>query len=432
MPARGLRPSRRRAVTTAPLDLASLRPQLDAAWLANGTGPLVVGVSGGGDSLALLSLLRDHALHRSVVACVVDHGLQAQSEAAASLAARAAAQIGADVVLQRLVWPAGAGVSQQRARLGRHAALCSVARSLGARAVALGHTADDQAEGVMIARAREGHWRGGSGMRAVMPSPVWPEGRDLLVVRPLLEVSRAGLRAYLQQKGIVWQEDPANTNSRFVRAQARLALSPDPAFRARLAGFSARLRGHQDRADARVLCLLMQVVRFVAGDAFLLEQPFPNGLWCRLLGVLIQAVAGTQSQAAPSAIEALVARLGGEGSARTTLGGCQISAGSGAWRIARDPGAVLGRAGVAPLGDVAIPVDQDLIWDGRLLVRTHHPGWSIRPVGAGGDPTRPVLVKDAQRLRIEDAESAGFHVQWLAPSRAWRLLGAETGQNTQE
>ncbi len=106
------------------------------------------------------------------------------------------------------------------ARAARHRLIADAAREAGARVVLFAHTADDiaeaermRAEGSTLGRLRD--WS---------PSPAWPEGRGLMLQRPLLDARRAELRAWLRDQGAGWIDDPANEDPRFARARARRAL----------------------------------------------------------------------------------------------------------------------------------------------------------------------------------------------------------------
>ena len=113
-----------------------------------------------------------------------------------------------------LDWTSTEPRSQESARRKRYAALAAFARDQCAP-ILTAHTADDQAETVLM-RARAGSgWRGLAGIAAEASAPVWPEGRGVSLLRPLLHARRAELRAYLTGRGVDWIEDPANINVRF-------------------------------------------------------------------------------------------------------------------------------------------------------------------------------------------------------------------------
>lgn len=194
---------------------------LDRRLRPGAAAPLAVGFSGGGDSLALLTLTLDWArMHdRPVVSLTVDHQLNPASPAWTAEAVAKAQARGARA--QALAWTGPKPVSglSAAARAARHALLARAAREAGARVLLLGHTADDLAEAALM-RA-EGSTV--SDPREWAPSPAWPEGRDLFVLRPLLAVGRGEIRAWLRGRGETWLDDPANEDPRSARARARLS-----------------------------------------------------------------------------------------------------------------------------------------------------------------------------------------------------------------
>ncbi|OYU19296.1 MAG: tRNA lysidine(34) synthetase TilS [Rhodobacteraceae bacterium PARR1] len=189
-----------------------------AAALPEDEQAIAVAVSGGGDSLALLHLA--HLVGARVHAVTVDHGLRAGAAAEVALVARHCADWG--IPHQVLVWDHGgqiAGNLMAAARTARYALMADWARGAGVGTVWLAHTADDQAEGFLMALARGAGLDGLSGMRAD-----W-RADGARFARPLLAVSRQALRDHLTRAGIAWAEDPSNTNDRFTRARIRKALA---------------------------------------------------------------------------------------------------------------------------------------------------------------------------------------------------------------
>ncbi len=158
---------------------------------------------------------------RPIVALTVDHGLNPQSAHWTAAAAAAAARLGVD--WRGVSW-SGEKPAQglpAAARAARHALLATAARELGACVILMGHTADDVAESALIRADTPGHGR----LRPWSPSPAWPEGRDVFLLRPLLAARRADLRAWLSAQGLSWLEDPANADLRFARSRARAELT---------------------------------------------------------------------------------------------------------------------------------------------------------------------------------------------------------------
>jgi len=161
------------------------------------TAPVVVACSGGADSLALLALSVDAEL--SPVAVHVDHGLRPGSEREADAVAAAAARLGASFDARRVLVEPGSNL-EARARAARYAALEAARAEHGATAVLVAHTADDQAETVLLNLLR------GSGSAGLAGMPV-RRGR---VVRPLLAVRRAEVRAECARRQLVPVDDPSN------------------------------------------------------------------------------------------------------------------------------------------------------------------------------------------------------------------------------
>ena len=197
-----------------------LTQQVADAFLPRPPAVLGVAVSGGGDSMALLHLLHMlSTLHGTKLRVVtVDHGLRPEAAAEAKMVADFCCGLGLrhDV----LVWEGwdGTGNLQDAARRARYELMGAWGRSNKIDAIAVGHTADDQAETVLMRLARRSGVDGLAGMkrRLVMEGMTW--------VRPLLSASRAELRAYLTQSKIPWVEDPSNNNDAFERIKARKAL----------------------------------------------------------------------------------------------------------------------------------------------------------------------------------------------------------------
>ena len=180
-----------------------------------------VAVSGGSDSTALLRLLAEIARSEQVevFAATVDHGLRSESAAEAAKVADLARRW--DIRHETLRWQGwdGRGNLQDAARRARYRLLIRWANEQRLRAIALGHTADDQAETVLMRLARAA---GVSGLSAMAPQR-WENGVRLL--RPMLSISREHLREYLRAEGVSWTEDPSNQDQRFDRIKARAALS---------------------------------------------------------------------------------------------------------------------------------------------------------------------------------------------------------------
>lgn len=183
---------------------------------------VLVGVSGGPDSLALLHLLADLAQETgfAVHAAHFDHGLRgersaAEARAVADLTARLGIPCTVETARPGAIEPRGRGL-QAAARSARYAFFERLADAVGARWIATAHTADDQAETVLMRLVRGAGPGGVAGIPAV-------RGR---IIRPLLGVSRPEIEAYLAASGLIPFQDPSNHDPRFVRARVRHDVLP--------------------------------------------------------------------------------------------------------------------------------------------------------------------------------------------------------------
>jgi tRNA(Ile)-lysidine synthase len=164
--------------------------------------PVVCALSGGADSSALLALAVAAGCRASAIH--VHHGLHPAAEEHAAIARRTASTLGAPFECRRVHLPAGPNL-EARARSARRAAL-------GAAAVT-GHTADDQAETVLLALLRGS---GSTGLAAMSPGPA----------RPILALRRHETRALCDHLGLEVAEDPTNRDPRFRRNRIRHELLP--------------------------------------------------------------------------------------------------------------------------------------------------------------------------------------------------------------
>ena len=177
-----------------------------------------VAVSGGADSVCLLYVLRELAAEWRLCLTVLhlDHQLRgAESRADAEFVARMAVELGVAVMARAVELPAGN--VEEAAREARLAFFREAIASGAVDRVATGHTRSDQAETVLFRFLRGAGTAGLSGIR-----PVTPEG----IVRPLIDVERAEVEAFLRERGIAWREDSTNANRRFARNRIRHELLP--------------------------------------------------------------------------------------------------------------------------------------------------------------------------------------------------------------
>jgi len=186
------------------------------AMLAGGEAVLVA-VSGGADSVALLHLLaslatewrlRLHVLH-------VDHQLRTESATDAEFVRALGARLGIPVDVATITVDRRDSL-EAAARAARYAALETHAARVGAERIAFGHTADDQAETVLMRLVQGAGVRGLSGIPPVRGP----------IIRPLIELRRSALEAELRRAGLTWVEDQTNRDPKFLRNRIRHELLP--------------------------------------------------------------------------------------------------------------------------------------------------------------------------------------------------------------
>ncbi|HEY4844864.1 MAG TPA: tRNA lysidine(34) synthetase TilS [Candidatus Dormibacteraeota bacterium] len=202
---------------------------------------VVVAVSGGPDSLALLSVLREilPAVPLHLTVAHFDHGWRSDSERDRDFVASMAATWGYDFRTARA--PDRTPHTESAARTARHAFLRQTAADTNSTAIALGHTQDDQVETLLLHLLRGSGSRGLAAMRR----------RDAGLARPLLDISRREIEAYLTRLHLTPLRDPSNDDPRFTRNRLRQQLLPaidafDPAARELLAR-TADILSEEDR-----------------------------------------------------------------------------------------------------------------------------------------------------------------------------------------
>ncbi len=182
---------------------------------------VAVAISGGADSVALAFIVRDLervGLGHPAGLIHVNHQLRgAESDGDEAFCAALAARLGWPLELSRVVVERAAGQSlEAAARVARYACFERAATRLGATVVVTGHTADDQAETILMRLLRGAGTRGLSGIRA----------RRGIYARPLLECRRADLRRDLARRGEAFREDSSNLDPAILRNRVRQSLLP--------------------------------------------------------------------------------------------------------------------------------------------------------------------------------------------------------------
>lgn len=273
----------------------SLRPYLDPKIR---TGGVLLAVSGGPDSTALMHAAATFGTDVPLAVSTVDHGLRPESESEALGVAAAATKLG--LPHHRLAWtgPKPASGIQAAARSARYRLLGECARAIGAGLILTGHTSDDQAETVLMRLIAGSGPAGLSGMRAERPVT---EGVRL--ARPFLKLPKAELVAYCEAHGLAYLRDPSNADDRFARARLRGLL---PLLEAE--GLSAERLCRLAERSARD-----EVALAAAADAAFAVARRPSGTQVVLDGAALRAM---PEAIALRVLDAAIGEAGGGGPER--------------------------------------------------------------------------------------------------------------------
>ena len=415
--------------------------------LAGGESVLVA-VSGGADSVALLRVLtalapelslRLHVLH-------VDHGLRPDSPRDAEFVRQLAARLGVAVDVARVTVAPG-GSLEAAARAARYAALEAHATRLGADRIALGHTADDQAETVLM------RMLAGAGVRGLAGIP-HVRGR---IIRPLLDTRRPQLVAELRERELPWIEDPSNRDPQFLRNRIRHELLPLLA-----ASYNAdvvpaltrvgRLCRDTVAAIERVAARELDGLAVSADGAVVLEHAALGELPRQVAAEILRQAAARLGRRAPLrawAHRGLARVLAAPPPRRPfRLGGVTVEVSCGRIRLAVAPArpwparelAVPGRVELPEIGHVlearvlstvgyVVPrADDRVAFDAatvpaRLTVRARRRGDRFSPFGAGERRLKAFLIGAKiprwERGRLPLVEAGGA-ILWIAGVRRGR------------
>jgi len=374
--------------------------------------PLLVMVSGGGDSVAMLDIA--HRLGASVSALHVNYGLREGAEADEELVRELAARMDVPLEVRQVTLPPE-GNLQELARDARY----SLAEQLADRDYAAAHTASDQAETVLYRLAVS---PGSRALHGMAPR----RGR---LVRPLLDVTREEVRDYLRARRLEWREDPSNADRRFARARVRHDVLDalrelSPAAERTIAETARQLRDEADVLDAAVSHALEELGGGPALSLDALREHPPA-----LRRLVLRSLAG---RALSRDELTRLLSVGQRGSTSIELGGgLRAVAEYGTLRFTRagaaDPPAPVELAvpGLARFGDwelearLGAPGDVAVTDIGpAVTVRAWRDGDRMRPLGLGGSKSLQDLFTDrkvprALRRTLPVVETGG-EIVWVA------------------
>ena len=411
---------------------------------------MALALSGGGDSMALLRIAAAwaRASGRRLLAITVDHRLNPDSRDWSRRCEAAARASGADWIERRWEGAKPSTGLPAAARRARHGLIAEAAREAGAKVVLFAHTVDDIAEGDWMRERGTTLGR----LREWSPSPAWPEGRGLMLLRPMLGEGREALRAVLREAGEDWIEDPGN--AAFGRGRARAALSPLPGGEGlRLAERSdassaERVRGPvrpgeglapqpfaQERRQAVVRSIPLSL-----GEGFVVDRSTTSAA----LAAALLCASGNETPPRGDRLQALAGRLASGEDFIATLVGARIEALGESVIVGREAGEMRRR----PVPDVALQAGVSVVWDGRYEITGREPGWTAaaalgrlnalskadRAIGnavpAWARAALPVLIRDGGGAPVLAWRKA--EVRTLGPRRLSLAQWESSGETTQE
>jgi tRNA(Ile)-lysidine synthase len=308
----------------------------------------VLAVSGGPDSTALLVLAARWAKRRKsapkLIAVTVDHGLRKEAAAEAVAVKRLARSLGVPHRTMRWHGTKPKTGLQEAARLARYGLLAQAARRAGFGHILTAHTLDDQAETVLFRLARGS---GLGGLAGMAPASRLPTGEgNIVLLRPLLGLSKARLYATLDAARVAYSEDPTNLDPRFTRPRLRTLLPALASEGLDARGF-ARLAARMRRAESTIEFAVAAAREALAPGPWAERGPvvfetarfanLPAEVGLRLLGRAV-AHTGDEGPVELGKLESLYDTLRQARSGlRRTLAGAQITLGSDRIAVERAP-----------------------------------------------------------------------------------------------
>lgn len=352
---------------------------------------VILAVSGGPDSTALMVLVSRWTSRPPALVVSVDHGLRPEAAGEARQVAANAESLGLPWRIIKVPGTFSGGNLQDWARRARYDCLAAAARDAGFDTIVTAHHQDDQAETFMLRLAR------GSGVYGLASMAGETTVDGLRLARPLLEIPRAALLAIAADSGLPVASDPSNDDPRFDRVRMRRqmpALAEFGLTAERLSGTAASLGRAAAALDHYANVLLER--EFHADDFGVVSGSVrgladaPNEVGLRALALMLQAVGGAEYTPRLDHMEpalAAVLACSAEGRLKRTLHGVVLELRQGRLTAQRE----WGRVGIAA---VTGPSGAVLHWDRRFRVR----------IPPGDDLSIGPLGRSNRRLRSDAAD----------------------------
>lgn len=329
-------------------------------------GQIAIAVSGGADSMALMSLAvtarSANPAFPGILILTVNHGLREAATAETQFVRRESASLGLPCKILTTDTVLSGGNIQAKARDLRYRLLCEACHEENIGTLLTAHHRDDQAETFLLRLARGS---GVDGLSAIAPT-TFVSGIE--IVRPLLDITKSRLVAHLEASGQTWVEDPSNQDDRFARVKLRQMKSTMEAVgltSQRLAKTARNMREAAAVLDHAADQLADDTVRLsgagvctITTDAY--RDALPDTRY-RLLARCLSAVGGSAHRPRFDRLRDLDAQLCDSLTLQRTLSGCKIDLADRKIRIVRETGR-------NPLPALQLSSGQEKLWDGRFRV----------------------------------------------------------------
>ncbi|MCY4152651.1 MAG: tRNA lysidine(34) synthetase TilS [Aestuariivita sp.] len=400
-------------------DFPAIHHALDSEFGMYRSMRLGVAVSGGGDSLALLHALTEYFSDRptQIIAATVNHRLRPEALSEVQFCAEIANKL--KIEHQVLNWDDwdGKGNLQAQARQARYDLLTTWARHNQISNLTTAHTANDQAETVIMRLARAAGVEGLAGI---------PRSRNIegvRVLRPFLSLGREQLQAYLTNRGVNWISDPSNDNRRFERVKVREALrhlEPLGLTTPVLTEVAGNLQSAKEALNWHARKEAQDMVTLDKGDVVIERKKFcalPKETARRILACILRWIGGSdytpRRDSITQVLEAIDAKYA------STLNGCAVQHDDTQVRVFREYQAVKNVRSAA-----------HETWDRRWRISgTKSPpkNATIRALGADGvRQSLNVPIATQPRAALIANPSLWLHEElladpWTASSQPWNL-----------
>ncbi len=343
--------------------------------------PLLLAVSGGSDSTALLRLAAASPIEPRPTVVTVDHGLRPEAAGEATQVKAWSQRLGLDHHTLCIDHLSKERDIQSAARAARYEVIGEFCMTHGFRSVLTGHTLNDQAETFLMRLARGSGLDGLSAMGEITSLPnMDPRFGEIRLCRPLLAFSRAELRHELEGCGQDWIEDPSNANQSFERVRIRKVLASlgkaglEPH---KIARSAAHLNLARANLDEQSRAFTEENVEIHPAGYALVDrralQSVPDDLALRALGKLLMLIGGRTYGPSRESLARLLDLINRQqpGAPETlmTLSECEISQSKGSDRllISREYRRS-GRPDYSGPASLSIRVGERVFWDNRFVL----------------------------------------------------------------